>query len=353
MKRWMPIGAWLLLAAPAPLLAQSDRIALDVAASVDAAIGSQVPRSTGVWLDAFVAFRIAEGLDAVARPIVNRRTFDGEWQKQLYQLGVRYERPGRIGLRLEGGYLPSPIGIGLLENRPDLNPLVSQHSAYYLPLPRIDPDIPRTFLIAAAYPLGAQATISGKAWDARAAVLDSSPVRGRPFFGDNKPPRMMNTVVGVGVRPSFGVRLGAALAHGGYASATEVADPRTGDREATMLQVEGEWSFDYTRIAGEFVRSLMQTARADASARGGWIEVTQTLTPRWFAAVRGDHQRFRAEHPSGDILGDTYDRFEAILGYRISPDFTLRGGYLGRKGYVVSHWDDQAVVSAVWSRKIR
>jgi len=31
---------------------------------------------------------------------------------------------------------------------------------------------------------------------------------------------------------------------------------------------------------------------------------------------------------------------------------TLRAGYLVRKGYVVFHWDDQAIVSVVFKRKI-
>ena len=349
--RW---GAAVLIsvaAASAHPLAQSRRIAVDTAASVDAAPGSDVPRSVGVWLDAFVGVRLADGLDAVVRPIVNRRTFDGSWQKQLYQLGLRYERRARLGLRLEGGYMPSPIGIGLLENRPDLNPVVSQHSAYYLPLPRLDPEIPRTFLIAASYPLAAQATVSGHAWDARVAVTDSSPVRGRPFFGNNKPPRMFNTVAGVGFKPAFGVRLGAGLAHGAYVTAEELP-PGSHDRDATMVQFEGEWSFGYTRIVGEYIVSAMETSRSDAVARGGWAEVTQTLTPRWFAALRSDHQRFAADQPSGSRRAEHYDRFEAVLGYRLTPDLTLRGGYLGRKGYVVFHWDDQAVVSIVWARRL-
>ena len=349
--RWGAALLCCVAAAGTTAQAQSRRVALDTAASVDAAVGSEVPRSTAVWLDAFVAFRLADGLDAVFRPIVNRRTFDGAWQKQIYQLGLRYERPAAMGLRLEGGYMPSPIGMGLLENRPDLNPVVTQHSAYYLPLPRLDPEIPRTFLIAASYPLAAQATVSARAWDARVALTDSSPVRGRPFFGDDKPPRMANVVAGVGIKPAFGLRFGAGVAHGGYVAASELTGA-SDDREATMLQFEGEWSFGYTRIVGEYVRSAMETDRADAVARGGWVEVTQTLSPRWFAATRIDHQRFADEQPSGDMRTEHYDRFEAIAGYRLTPALTLRGGYLGRKGYVVAHWDDQAVVSVVWARRV-
>jgi hypothetical protein len=332
--------------------ADSGRFALETVAAADASVWSEVTRKPGVWFDVFAAVRIFEGFDVIARPLVNRRTFDGTWQKQMYQLGVRYERPGRVGLRVDVGQMPSPIGIGMLENRQDLNPVISQHSAYYLPLPRVDPEIPRTFLIAAAYPLGAQATVSARGWDARAAVLDSSPVRGRPFFGRNKPPRLLNSVVGFGVTPHIGVRIGAGLAHGAYVGRTELIDTTTGDRDATMVQLEAEWSFSGTRLAGEWVHSVMETARKDAVASGGWIEATQTLTPRWFVAGRADSQQFHFQRPSLVTGTEKYKRFEAIAGFRLSPDLTLRGGYLVRKGYVVAHWDDQMVVSVVWQKKL-
>jgi hypothetical protein len=337
--------------------AQAGAVALDVVGAVDGVVGSTPARPAGVYIDIFGAVRVADGLDLVARPVITRRTFDGVWQKQMYQLGVRYERrgssPSDLGMRFEAGQLPSPIGIGMLENRADLNPLVSQHSAYYLPLPRVDPEIPRTFLIAGSYPFGAQATVSTGGWDARVAAIDSSPVRGRGFFGANKPPRLLNVVAGFGVTPRIGVRLGAAIAHGAYVAASELPDTSRGDRDATMMQVEGEWSFRHTRIVGELVRSVMETGQADADVFGGWIEVSQTLTPRLFLAARVDGQRFDAERPlTTERLSNRYERYETVLGFRITPDLTLRGGYLVRNGYVVSHWDDQLIGSIVWQRKI-
>jgi hypothetical protein len=310
-----------------------------------------------VWLDVFGAVRIVDGLDFIARPVISRRTFDGAWQKQMYQLGFRYERRGadqsEVGVRVEVGQMTSPIGIAMLENRADLNPVVSQHSAYYLPLPRVDPEIPRTFLIAGAYPFGALVTLSSAKWDARVAALDSSPIRGRPFFGSNKPPRLLNGVVGAGFSPRVGLRVGAAVAHGPYVSVHEVSDRSTGDRNATMLQFEGEWAFGYTKIVAEWVRSVMETARADAHAQGGWAQVTQTLSPRTFAAARFDSQHFEYQRPYSALLQQQrYQRVEGIVGYRLTPDITLRGGYLGRKGYVVSHWDDQVVGSIVWQRRV-
>lgn len=333
-------------------------VALDVVGAVDGVAHSTPARPSGVWLDVFGAVRIVEGLDVVARPVISRRTFDGVWQKQMHQLGLRYERGGAsadsVGIRVEVGQMPSPIGIGMLENRADLNPVVSLHSAYYLPLPRVDPEIPRTFLIAGAYPFGAQVTVASGGWDARLAALDSSPIRGRPFFGANKPPRLLNGVAGFGITPRVGLRFGAAVAHGAYASVNEVSDRSRGDRDATMIQLEGEWSFRYTRVVGELVRSVMETARADARVAGGWIQVTQTLSPRMFAAVRVDAQHFDYQRPEdADFRRQNYERVETILGVRLTPDITLRGGYLGRKGYVVSHWDDQLIGSIVWQRKLR
>ena len=353
LRRALLPAAIALVAAAGPAAGQVARVAFEPVLAVDAVAGSDVPRSAGVWIDLFGALRLADGLDLVARPVVNRRTFDGEWQTQIYQLGLRYERPGRIGFRIEGGVMPSPIGLGMLENRPDINPVVSQHSAYYLPLPRADAALPRTFLIAGTYPLGAQLTVSATRWDARVAVVDSSPARGRPFLDAGAQPRLANVVAGFGVTPRVGLRFGAALAHGDYVEAGE-SGSWGANRAATLAQLEAEWSFRHTRLAGEWVRNVMETPWDDAVAQGGWIEVTQTLTPRLFLASRGDAQTYHYgdDYGPGPRLSEDYKRFEAVLGLRVTPDLTLRGGYMTRRGYVVSHWDDQVVVSIVWHRKV-
>jgi hypothetical protein len=351
----------LLLSWPLAAFAQTGSAALDVVVSADGVVGSTPPREPGFWFDIFSAVRLVDSLDVVARPVVSRRTFNGTWQTQMYQLGVRYERPlgaqqsgqGALGLRVEAGQMPSPIGLAMLENRQDLNPVISQHSAYYLPLPRIDSEIPQVFLIGGNYPLGAQLTLADRRWDARIAITDSSPVRGRPFFGEDKPPRMANWVAGFGVTPAIGLRVGTAFAYGPYARAFEVIDQSKGDRTASIAQAEAEWSFGYTRIAGEVVRSSLETARAtSAVARGGWIEATQTLHPRVFVAGRADIQRYRYSLVDGTRDSQSYHRYEVVGGYRITPDLTVRAGYLTRKGYVVFHWDDQLIASITYQKKI-
>jgi hypothetical protein len=342
-----------LMACPLAAAAQVSPFSLDAVVSADGDSGSQVSRKTTTWIDVFGAVRLAEGLDVRARPVVYRRAFDGKWQTQVYEMALRYERPGRIGLRLDAGQFPSPLGLSLLENRPDVNPVISQHSTLYLPVPRFEGGTPTAFLLAASYPLGAQVTTSGALWDVRAALTDSSPVRARPLIGANKPPRMRNVIVGGGITPRAGLRVGASFARGGYAANRELRDPAEGNREATIGQVEGEWSFGYTRIAGEWLWTRREMALGDAAVDGGWIELVQTLSPRVFTATRYDDQRTSWTSPASVRREEPYRRVEATLGFRVAPTVTVRGSYMTRKGYVVFFWDDQVLASIVWARKFR
>ena len=350
--------AWLiivpLLCVPPAVHAQVSRVSLDAVVAADAASGSSVSRKPTSWIDVFGAVRLADGLDLRVRPVVFRRSFDGEWRARMYELALRYERPGRVGLRIDAGQMSSPLGLSILENRPDVNPVISQHSTLYLPVPRFEAGTPTTYLLAASYPLGTQVSASTRTWDARVAVIDSSPIRGRSMMGESDRPRLANLVVGGGVTPLVGLRLGASFAHGGYAAHTEVRDPRAGNRHATIGQLEGEWSFDYTRIAGEYLWTRREMALSSAAVDGGWLEVTQTLSPRWFVAGRYDDQRTSWINPAnGTASHEPYRRVEATVGMRLTPEVTLRGSYLTRHGYVVSFWDDQVLASVVWARKFR
>jgi hypothetical protein len=352
MRRAVAIAIGVLLW-PVAAAAQVPRVALDVVAAADGDAGSFVNREATGWFDAFAAVRLFEGLDFRARPVVFRRSFDGEWQTQMYELALRYERPGPVGLRVEAGHFQSPIGLAILENRPNLNPIVSQHSTLYLPIPRYEAGTPTTFLLAASYPLGARVTVSGARWDLRAALTDSSPIRGRPFFGDNKPPRMANYIVGGGITPMIGLRFGLAAAYGEYAAQEEVRNQSRGDRHAGIVQAEGEWSFRYTRIAGEWIWTRRELATNESRVYGGWIETTQTLTPRIFVAARYDEQWTKWQSvPDLADRGESYRRVETSVGFRVLPEVTLRASYMTRDGYVVGFWDDQFLASIVYAKKI-
>ena len=336
------------------LPAQTSRIALDTVVAVDGDAGSSVTRKSTAWFDVFGAVQLSDRFSLRARPVVFRRSFDGSWQTQMYELALRYERAGNVGVRIDVGQFISPIGLAILENRPNRNPVVSQHSTLYLPVARYETGTPSTFLIAASYPMGAQIAASTKRWDVRAAVTDSSPIRGRPFFGDNKPPRMLNAIAGGGFTPRIGLRFGAAVSHGNYALASEVRDPSAGNRDASVIQTEGEWAFGYTRIAGEWLWTWREMASGDARVNGGWIEAMQTLTPRWFAAARYDDQWTEwTSQPDMQDRHEPYRRLETTVGFRALPEVTFRASYMTRKGYVVGFWDDQFLASVVFAKKIK
>jgi len=347
-------GVILMVLSPQIVAAQTSRFALDAVAAVDVDHGSQVTRKATGWFDVFGAVRIADNLDLRVRPVVFRRAFDGEWRAQMYELALRYERPGPIGLRIDAGQFSSPIGLSILENRPDKNPVVSPHSTLYLPIPRYEAGTPSTNLLAATYPLGAKVTVSGAKWDARVAVVDGSPIRGRTLFGDDQPPSMANIVAGVGVTPTIGLRFGVAVGAGDYADESEVRDQSRGDRRATLTQVEGEWAFRYTRIAGEFLWTRRELATSDSSVDGGWIEITQTIHPRIFLVARYDDQWTEwTSVPDNADRHEPYRRLETGAGFRLMPEITLRATYMTRKGYVVGFWDDQLLASIVFAKRLK
>ena len=94
-------------------------------------------------------------------------------------------------------------------------------------------------------------------------------------------------------------------------------------------------------------------ASSDANVDGGWIELTQTLSPRIFAAARYDDQKTEWTMAAGIERYEGYRRVEATVGLRLAPTVTVRASYLTRKGYVVFFWDDQLLASVVWARKFK
>lgn len=73
-------------------------------------------------------------------------------------------------------------------------------------------------------------------------------------------------------------------------------------------------------------------------------------TPRWFAAgrvVRASSRVLVGASPGP--LSATHT--EATIGYRWTPDFTLRVGYQGSTAFKRARWEHALAVSAVWSQR--
>jgi hypothetical protein len=211
----------------------------------------------------------------------------------------------------------------------------------------------RATLLGAVYAYGLQTTASGRHWDARTAVIDTSPLRTRRVFAQTNPPRFTNVVFGGGFTPIVGLRFGASMSRGDWQRAGENA-LATADRAATIATVETEMSFRYTKLAGEWIRDSVETSTGTHVASGWYVQGQQTLTPRWFVAGRVeriDSPAVLGAPAAPVILDQRLDSVEETVGYRVTPDITLRGSHRARRGFGRPGFDQTIGVSVVWWRR--
>lgn len=320
-----------------------------------------------LFLDATATVRLGRGFDAIVRPYAHRLP-GGTWSAQMYQLQLRYQSPTAIPIRVDAGIISSPLGLATLELRQDLNPTVGPPFYYFAPLPSFDGNPDRVRLLTGGYPIGAMVSASGGSWDARAGVIDETPARKRHVFESNGRPVALQVIAGGGFSPRPGLRIGAGFGKGPYrrtsglasasnddytdgtATADQQAVPSTENRNATVLNVETELAFGYTRLSAEWIRDRFETDSAPAVARGFYVQAVQTITPRVFAAtrfVRVSTPVFRNATRTRRTSGS----YEATVGYRISPELTLRGGYETSRWFTSSAWNHAAAASVVWARR--
>ncbi|OFW02381.1 MAG: hypothetical protein A3I61_12960 [Acidobacteria bacterium RIFCSPLOWO2_02_FULL_68_18] len=339
------------LAAPLPVAAQEARpsvLAIDTAAAIEQIADFDGNVATGLSMDALVSIG-RPGLEAIVWPVAQRFN-SGQWVRDVWIATLRYERPGPVGVRLDGGLIPSPVGLAnLTVRRPHLNPTISQPSSLFAALPPLELRAPRPTLLGAVYPLGTQITVSGSRWDARAALMDTSPLRRRRILSRTNPPRFATVLVGGGVTPVVGLRLGASVTRGGWLREGE-GPAVTATQYATIVTIESEFAFRYTRVAGEWVRDRIETTLGRRVASGWFVHGQQTLAPRWFAAGRIE----RIDSPlvlQTDAVEQQLTGVEAVLGFRVTPDLTVRIGHRARRTFGRPAYDHQAAVSLVWWRR--
>jgi hypothetical protein len=355
--RWGALACTVLLMLPASLRAGQEReaaAAVDTAMAIDETVDEDGNRSTGITLDGVASFQLGHGLQVMTRPYLQRIAGTGEWNAQVWMAAVRYERTGAVAVRLDAGLIPSPIGIANLMLRPQLNPTIAQPSSLFTTLPAPVPRSPRTTLLGAMYPVGAALTLSGIHWDARAAMIDTSPLRSRRIFANYEtpnPPRFVNAVIGGGITPFVGLRVGASVVHGGWLKANE-APTVTSDRDATIVTIESELSFRHTKVTAEWVRDVLETAAADRTIDGWFVQGQQTLAPRWFAAARVE----RMSSPPGALPPATsaslrFTGIEETLGYRLTPELTVRVSHRARELFGSNEFAHTGAVSLVWWKR--
>jgi hypothetical protein len=334
------------------------RYSLETVVEADEFAGDSASSHPQIVIDVSLAVRMGDNWQAYVRPWLRLPRPNAPtaavppWDTELYQAAVRYEHRGPIATRFDAGYILSPIGLGLYDVRPGINPTIVPHLSYLQPMPVFDPTAPRVSAVAATYPLGAQLTVSSGHWDARAAVINSAPTRLYALGGPANPRQTPVFVAGGGVTPITGLRLGASFAHGAYATPDEITGPTTEGRGMTMAGVEGEWAFGGTKLAGEWLRTGFETIGDTAVAYEWFLQGQHTLTPRWFVAARTEGTS--APPLINGIAAGTRTDFrvvETTAGFRVNRDVTLRGSYYTRRFYGSTVWVNQVGVSAVWSRR--
>ena len=359
----------LLLAGAATGSAQDEPRSGPPAIEAVASIGSSssAPADPFVFLDLAATFPLGRGFGAIVRPYAHRLV-GGEWGAEMYQLQLRYQSRTRVPFRLDAGIITSPLGLGTLELRPDLSAAIKAPFYYHSPLPAFDPEAPRARLMSGGYPLGALLSMSGARWDARAGVTDSSPARPRNALSPDATPKRRQLVAGGGVTPVAGFRAGMGFARGAYAPRRGMPDAGSYDDyadspgtheppgshsgtalNATVFNVEAEYSIGYTRLSGEWVRNRFDAPSGNAVARGYFVQAVQTLTPRLFATVRAVGATAPAL-TAGVQVQTSMTTTELTAGYRVGRDVAVRAGYFTSRRYAAAR-THSAIASVVWAHR--
>jgi hypothetical protein len=335
----------------APALAQIAPVSIDSAVSINRFVGQHAADQPDVVIDVTATARLGRGWVGYARPWFRRASTDPyAISREIYQAALQYQKSGPISTRVDLGYIASPIGLGLLDMRPDTNPNIMTHMSYVVPMPSFDSGTPSTLPIASSYPLGSQVTVSTTTWDARGAVLASPPNRSFVLGAPNPNPRSRPTYVGgAGLTPRAGLRIGLAYATGVYATTNELTRPPSLDRHLDMVSLEGEYAFGYTKLTGEFTRDNIETASGHAIASEWFVQGVQTISPRWFVAARQEGANAPPRSPTAAV--PTLRVSEVTGGFRLSTDFTLRTAVVRRKTYFSAVNDWQVGASLVWARR--
>jgi len=278
---------------------------------------------------------------------------DATWAKEIYQAAVRYQRVGKTAVRVEAGYIASPVGFGMTEMRADTNPTIQPHLSYFVPLMPFERGAPGVNALTASYPLGAVASASRTAWDVRGGVLASTPSRRFALSLVRRTPLPLTPTafIGGGVTPRQGLRVGGSFSSGPYASTEEDA-ATAASHNLRMWTVEGEYAFDYTRVSGEYTRERFHHGATRDDASTWFVQGVQTLTPRWYVAFR--HEAISA--PPAIFAGPDSPRLsfrttERTVAYRVAPEWTARASVTTQRFYMTTTTDTRAGVQLVWSRR--
>ena len=220
-----------------------------------------------------------------------------EWDKEIYQAAIQYERPGRVSTRVDLGYIVSPIGLGHDRHASRREP--DHRAAFELSaaMPVFDPR--RRACSADRVHLSARRRRSrcrrplGRARRARQFGADAHYVINGGDANPARPRRRRRRRHHAEDRPAVRRRNGAGVLR----TWDELTTRREDDRRSTMVDVEGEYAFGYTKIAGEFTHDRFERHRRRNRLRLVRAGHADTVAA-WFVAARQEGCRLRRFAPA-------------------------------------------------------
>lgn len=350
----LALAAIVIALSSVPTAAQMQaRFSLDSVTAIDLFKGTSGRPDQSV--DVSSVIRVNDNWSVQVRPwFFKSSAANATWSKEIYQAAVRYQRVDRTAVRMEAGYIASPLGLGMTDMRADTNPTIQPHLSYFVPLLAFDRGAPGVNALTASYPLGAMASASRATWDIRGGVLATTPSRryALSLVGRSPLPLTPTAFVGGGVTPKQGLRIGGSVANGPYASASEAAAGTSPTRNLRMWTVEGEYAFDYTKLSGEYTHERFHHDTTHDTATTWFVQGVQTLTPRWYVAFR--HEAVSAP-PAIFAAPDTsrlsFRTTERTVAYRVAPEWTARASVTSQRFYMATKTETRAGVQLVWSRR--
>jgi hypothetical protein len=237
------------------------------------------------------------------------------------QFGVRY-----IASRawvLDAGRVTPIIGMFSARHFSTRNPLIGEPDGY-----------------SADYPLGIKLTGEVGRFDYRTGVLNLPTVHAG--YEPTPTPRL-RPAIGAGYTPFVGFRLGGSFTVGSYLDRSTPASALGGRAWSDYQQRLGAIDLEYAR---GYLETHVEGARGSYDIPGGspvsgftyYGEAKYTFTPRFFAAVRVERNKYPFIHNGGTSvwtarLTDFVDG-ESGIGYRVAASTILKASYRADRWWV-------------------
>ena len=249
-------------------------------------------------------------------------------------------------LNLKIGKIAHPFGTYAQRTYSNINPLISSPLIYsyhtsarewLYPDNKVQIDNKRTMSENQGLPI-----IYDVCWDTGIALFSSfdrveyiiavtNSTISSPFANANKGKQIVGRL---GVRPTFGLKIGTSYAYGPYLSSAEgpftlPVPVKTEDFKQFAVGFDLEYSRGYFMLYAEYVKNkwdaLIEEDRLENSS--WYIEAKYKLTPRLYFAFRYDQMIFnKISDGKGNRVAWDYDliKYEGGFGYKITKEIILK-----------------------------